>query len=177
LAQTKEQLPGFEDVRVVLPDLTFEQGHLDIHLGGTSVRLLHMPGHSLDLIAVWLMGEGILFASDNMMPVPTLFDGDFDSLKQSLKQMLNMDLECVVQGHGEVILRGEINMVLESNLAYLDAIRRRVGEAIDNGVDEESLDEITIESCGKSRIPLNGLVSDLHHANLMHLYQNLRNGG
>lgn len=177
LTQTKEQMAGFEDVRIVLPDLTFEQGHLDIHLGGTSVRLLHMPGHSLDLVGVWLMQEGILFASDNMMPVPTLFDGDFENLQQSLKQMLKMDLECVVQGHGEVILRGEVNTVLESNLAYLDAIKQRVGEAVNNGVNEEGLEEITIESCGKSRIPLNGLVSDLHHANLLYLYHSLRNGG
>jgi hypothetical protein len=30
--------------------------------------------------------------------------------------------------------------------------------------------EITIESCGKSRIPLNGLVQQLHTANLYSLY-------
>ena len=37
----------------------------------------------------------------------------------------------------------------------------------------ESLNEITIEECGKSRIPLNGLVQDLHLANLHRLYEKL----
>lgn len=177
LAQTKEQLAGFDDVRIVLPDLTFEQGHLDIHLGGKSVRLLHMPGHSNDLIGVFLEDEGILFASDNMMPVPTLFDGDYDSLTSSLQQMVNMRLECIVQGHGEVVLRGEVDDLLRSNLAYLKAIRQRVSQTIAEGGDIESLESISIESCGKSRIPLNGLVSELHHANLLYLYQSMSNGG
>jgi hypothetical protein len=39
-----------------------------------------------------------------------------------------------------------------------------------------TLENITIESCGKSRIPLNGFVSDLHQANLRRLYQEMSNG-
>ena len=34
--------------------------------------------------------------------------------------------------------------------------------------------EIDIESCGKSRIPLNGLVTQLHTANLLALYDRLK---
>jgi hypothetical protein len=40
-----------------------------------------------------------------------------------------------------------------------------------------TLENITIESCGKSRIPLNGFVTDLHRANLRRLYMDMSNGG
>jgi hypothetical protein len=36
--------------------------------------------------------------------------------------------------------------------------------------------EISIESCGKSRIPLNGLVQQLHAANLLSLYDRMAGG-
>jgi hypothetical protein len=44
----------------------------------------------------------------------------------------------------------------------------------DGGI--EALQSIDIESCGKSRIPLNGLVQDLHEANVYTLYQQLSDG-
>ncbi len=177
LMQTKAQLPGFEQVEIVLPDLTFEEGYLDLHVGDKTLRLMHMPGHSSDIIGVLLLKEHILFASDNMMPVPTLFDGDYDDLVASLEQIQEMELDCIVQGHGEVILRGEVAEVLHSNLNYLRTIRQRVCQLCDSGQPAERLQAISIESCGKSRIPLNGLVVDLHQANLLRLYKALTNGG
>jgi hypothetical protein len=84
-----------------------------------------------------------------------------------------MNPDFVVQGHGEVILRGEIESLIESDLIYLDCIQERVTDFLASGRPEEALSTITIESCGKSRIPLNGLVSDLHLANLRKLYQEL----
>lgn len=177
LSQTKAQLPGFEDVEIVLPDLTFEEGYLDLHVGDKTLRLMHMPGHSPDMIGVLLVKEHILFASDNMMPVPTLFDGDYDDLVASLEQIKELELDCIVQGHGEVVLRGEVDDVLRSHLNYLRAIRQRVCQLCDKGQPADSLQSITIESCGKSRVPLNGLVVDLHQANLMRLYKSLSNGG
>ncbi len=41
------------------------------------------------------------------------------------------------------------------------------------GEPEASLENISIESCGKSRIPLNGFVADLHQANLRKLYHSM----
>ncbi|MEZ4767163.1 MAG: hypothetical protein R2844_01900 [Caldilineales bacterium] len=35
----------------------------------------------------------------------------------------------------------------------------------------ETLLKTSIEQCGKSRIPLNGVVQQLHRANLYYLYQ------
>lgn len=175
LAQTQAELPGFEEVEIVLPDMTFAGGHLDIHLGGQTFRLLHLPGHSPDIVGVLLLNERILFASDNMMPVPTLFDGDFDDLCRSLQTMAELKPDCIVQGHGEVLLRGEVQDALQGSLDYLQHIHQGVSEALQKGKPAEFLNTITIESCGKSRIPLNGMAADLHQANLLHLYHLLGN--
>jgi hypothetical protein len=72
------------------------------------------------------------------------------------------------------VLRGEVDEVVQDNLDYLTIIRRHVERVIDRRFSIEALDEITIEICGKSRIPLNGLVQELHRANLYALYHELQ---
>jgi glyoxylase-like metal-dependent hydrolase (beta-lactamase superfamily II) len=123
---------------------------------------------------VLLREDRILFAGDMMMPLPHIVDGDIDDMVRSLQMVPQLGLENVVQGHGEVVLRGEIDESVKSHLKYLEAIRRKVQVAEKKGKPRESLREIDIESCGKSRIPLNGLVSQLHTANLLSLYDRLK---
>ncbi len=173
LEQMKAQTPDFEEVKIVLPEIIFDQGHMNLYLGGKTIRLLHRPGHSPDLICVLVINDRILFGSDTVMPVPTMFDGSIDNLANSLGSIKEMNLEAVVQGHGEVILRGEVQDLLQNDLAYLDNIRQAVQSVIERGESIATLENITIESCGKSRIPLNGFVNDLHQANLRKLYQEM----
>jgi cyclase len=173
LDQMKAQSAEFSNVSVVLPEMVFEQGDMTFHLADKTVTLYHLPGHSADLVGVWVADDRILFASDNMMPVPTIFDGHLPDLQRSLCAILEKNPDFVVQGHGEVILRGEIESLIESDLAYLNCIQERVADFLAADRPEEALATISIESCGKSRIPLNGLVADLHQANLRKLYQEL----
>jgi hypothetical protein len=83
----------------------------------------------------------------------------------------------MVQGHGEIILRGEVRDIVEVSLAYLDAIEAKVAQALEEdkgqgkGRGWEALEVDSIESCGLSRIPLNGLVQHIHVANLLGLYE------
>jgi glyoxylase-like metal-dependent hydrolase (beta-lactamase superfamily II) len=125
------------------------------------------------VISALVVNDRILFASDTVMAVPTIFDGNYDDLVRSLEGMLEMNLDSVVQGHGEVILRGEVAGLIRSDLDYLEKVRQAVERVIESGQSIAALENITIESCGKSRIPLNGFVTDLHQANLRRLYQEL----
>ena len=174
LEDMKSQSPEFDDVEIILPDLIFETGSLDVHLGGKTIRLEHCPGHSPDLVCVLVVNDRILFASDTVMPVPTIFDGSFADLSSSLNGMLEMNLDGVVRGHGEVILRGEVQDLINSDLSYLGNIRQAVSEVVERGDPEAMLERISIESCGKSRLPLNGFVTDLHQANLRKLFHEIR---
>ena len=176
LEQMKSQSPDFEEVEIILPTLIFDTGYLNIHLGGKTVRLSHTPGHSPDLINALVVNDRILFASDTVMPVPTMFDGSFEDLNETLQNMLEMSIDTMVRGHGEVILRGEVQDLIQSDLAYLESIKQAVDNVITKNEPLVTLESITIESCGKSRIPLNGFVSDLHQANLRKLFQEMSNG-
>lgn len=173
LEQMKGQSAEFTKAAVMLPDLIFDQGALNLHLGGKTVRLLHFPGHSADMVGVFIVNDRILFASDTLMAVPTMFDGNYDHLVHSLHSIMELGPDCVVQGHGEVILRGEVKSLIQSDLDYLSVIKNKVSDIVTSGKPISVLNKIAIESCGKSRLPLNGFVSDLHLANLRKLYHDL----
>jgi hypothetical protein len=63
--------------------------------------------------------------------------------------------------------------VVRASLSYLDAIEKLVSKAIKKGKSRDSLYEASIEDCGLSRIPLNGLVQQIHVANLLALYDRM----
>lgn len=174
LAEAQAQKPDLEEVKIILPELVFRDGVLNLYLGGKTVQLHYMPGHSMDLTGVYVTNNQILFASDNSMPVPTIFDGSYFALVNSMQKMLDLGPDTIVQGHGEVILRGEVQSAIQDDLDYLAKIKDEVTAVLDNNQSPDVLDTIDIESCGKSRIPLNGLVSDLHRANLYRLYDELQ---
>jgi cyclase len=111
-----------------------------------------------------------------VMPVPYFVWGDREDFIQSLRKVLEFNLESIVQGHGEVLLRGEIREAVQSSIKYLNVIYERVARLVEAGGGVEALRRIDIESCGKSRIPLNGLVQDLHQANLYSLYEKMTGG-
>ncbi|MCO5182344.1 MAG: MBL fold metallo-hydrolase [Anaerolineae bacterium] len=173
LEQMKQQYSEFADIEIVLPNLIIYDGTLDINIGGKTLRMMQLPGHSADVIGVFVDNNSTLFASDTMMPVPTVFDGNFDDMIASMKKLLDYEPETIVQGHGEVILRGEIERAIQDNIDYLHTIRSKVAKLVAAGKPESALDSITVESCGKSRIALNGLVTELHYANLLDMYRQM----
>lgn len=171
LATAQQSSSELREIELALPQLVFETGSMTIYLGNKTLELRHSPGHSPDSIVVLVKEDRVLFAADTMMPVPYFVDGDYDDFIVSLNALKDGGFENVVQGHGEVVLRGEVEEVIQGNLDYLEIIHQHVEDAIDGGQGPEALDEITIEMCGKSRIPLNGLVQDLHYANIHTLYE------
>ncbi|GAB4573566.1 MAG: MBL fold metallo-hydrolase [Anaerolineae bacterium] len=172
--EARRNSSDFSDVRVVLPSMVFRTGTLTVHLGNKSVELWHSPGHSPDSVVCLIREDRILFAADTLMPVPYFVDGSYDDFVNSLKNLQNRGFECVVQGHGEVVLRGEIESKLQSDLDYLACLKKQVEKAMTYKNHERQLAKIDIERCGKSRIPLNGIVQDLHRANVRTLYNQYR---
>ena len=173
LVEAKLQMPELEDVNIVLPDIVYNDGIMSLHIGGKTLQLHHFPGHSPDISAVFIVNERILFASDNAMPVPTILDGGYQDLVDSMHGMLALNPDMVVRGHGEVMLRGEVTAWIEDDLRYLEEIKTAVTRVIEKGQSPDVLDQTNIEDFGKSAIPLNGLVIDLHQANLHRLYEEL----
>jgi glyoxylase-like metal-dependent hydrolase (beta-lactamase superfamily II) len=173
LEEAKAEAPELEEVLIRLPDITFEDGDMGLQLGGKVVRLIHAPGHTADMVMVYVEDPRVLFAADNLMPVPSIVDGDPDVLRISLHKINELQVENLVQGHGEVILRGEVPDVVQASLDYLDVIEAKVANIIESGKGREALRRITIEQCGLSRIPLGGLVQQIHQSNLIALYDQM----
>lgn len=174
LAQAQSSTPELRDVQVVLPHMVLENGTMSVHLGNKTVELSHSPGHSPDSIVCLVKEDRVLFAGDTLMPVPYFVDGSYEDFVTSLCALRNGGYENVVQGHGEVILRGEVEEKIQSDLNYLEHIHHHTEKVLNRGRSLSELYNLDIESCGKSRIPLNGLVQELHRANLSALYQILQ---
>ena len=84
-----------------------------------------------------------------------------------------MGLENIIQGHGDIILRGEIDNFIKDNINYLSNIRKVVRKASRRKYPLEIMDEATVETCGKSRVLIGGLAAELHKRNLRALYRKL----
>ena len=167
----QEHNRDLRDVRLVLPDIVMDGGALSLRVGKRTLQLMSFPGHSGDGIGVLLIEDRVLFSGDAMMPIPYVVDGEYDDLVASIKRIPRLKLENLVQGHGEVILRGEIPNAVRANLNYLAAIQRHVNKASRRKDPEGYLATVTIEECGKKRIDLGGLGPSLHSRNLLALYR------
>jgi cyclase len=175
LLEAKAQTPALAGVELRIPQLVFEVDLL-LRLGEKTIHLMHSPGHSPDGIMVHIREDKVLVASDVVTPVPLVVRGDLDELARSLKEIKTLNLENVIQGHGGVLLRGEIDETVDSSIAYLRCINKNVKAIVDKGLPRSELANIDIEDCGRSRIPLGGLVQRLHMANLEYLYTQMTNG-
>ena len=173
LESARKQNPTFRQVKIVPPHITFSDGGLTLRVGKKNLILSPAPGHSKDGVAVLVEEDRVLFAGDAFMPLPYVVDGDIEILASTIKAIGKMGLENIIQGHGDIVLRGEIEDAVKENLAYLSAIRKAVRAAARKRNPLEALAGIDIESCGKNRIHLGGLAEDLHKRNLRFLYKQL----
>jgi cyclase len=174
LETAKRQNPALRQVKIVLPQMTFADGEITLRVGKKNLIISPALGHSKDGIAVLVEEDRILFAGDSFMPLPYIVDGEIDDIMASIKRVGRMGLENIVQGHGDVILRGEIEAAVRENLNYLSAIKRSVKAVSRRKNAEELLENITIENCGKSRVYLGGLAQTLHQRNLRALLQQMQ---
>jgi glyoxylase-like metal-dependent hydrolase (beta-lactamase superfamily II) len=174
LEAAQKQNAALRQVKIVLPHLTFAAGEMNLRVGKKNLNILPAPGHSSDGIAVLVEEDRILFAGDAFMPLPYIVDGDIDDIAASIKKIGRMGLENIVQGHGDIILRGEIDAAVRENLTYITNIKKFAKAASRRKSVDEALDSIRIESCGKSRVHLGGLAEDLHKRNLQALIRRAR---
>jgi glyoxylase-like metal-dependent hydrolase (beta-lactamase superfamily II) len=173
LESARRQNPAFKQVKLVYPHLTFEGGDLSLRIGKKNLILTHTPGHSRDGISVLVEEDRVLFAGDAFLPLPYVVDGDPDVLSETIRKIGKMGLENIIQGHGDIILRGEIDDAVQENLNYLNNVRKAVRAAVRRKNPLEVLSTIDIESCVKSRVYLGGLAEELHKRNVRFLFKQI----
>jgi cyclase len=171
MEDVRKQNPLFKQSKIVLPQVVFHQGALNLRVGKKNLAVSPSTGHSSDGLSIFVEEDRVLFAGDAFMPLPYLVDGNIDEMTTSIKKIGRMGLENIIQGHGDVILRGEIEAAVKENLAYLSTIRKIAKAAARRREPQEYMDEMNVESCGKSRVHLGGLAEGLHRNNLLFLYR------
>jgi glyoxylase-like metal-dependent hydrolase (beta-lactamase superfamily II) len=177
LARTQSTSSDFADVEIVLPHILFED-RMTLHLGNRTISLWHSPGHSLDSLVCAIEEEQILFAADTVMPIPHFVNGHYEAILASIEVLRGRNYDIIIQGHGEVILRGEIESRLQEDVEYLRKLHSAVDRAVSTTPNparlSKALEGIKIEACGKSKILLNGAAQTLHRQNVLALAQQRR---
>ena len=168
LERAKVASPEMRAVELVLPTSVFETNYL-LQVGNKTLELWSTPGHSPDLIVCHVKEDRVFLGADTVMPLPHFVDGSFDDLLAALETLSGAQYENVIQGHGEVILRGEIGDKLRSDIDYLHLLDKAVDAALHRPMRDPALAAINIESCGKSPVLLNGAAVQLHHQNVLAL--------
>ncbi len=146
LETARRQNNALRQVKIVLPHMTFSSGELTLRVGKKNLTIISTLGHSQDGIAVLVEEDRVLFAGDAFMPLPYVVDGDLEDISASIRKIGRMGLENIIQGHGDIILRGEIEAAVKENLNYLSLLKKNVKAALRRRNPEEMLETITIES-------------------------------
>ena len=174
LETARKQNAAFRQVKIVLPHLTFDSGQLSLRVGKKNLILMPAAGHSEDGISVLVEEDRVLFAGDAFMPLPYVVDGDLDDIAASIRKIGRMGLENIVQGHGDIILRGEIDAAVKENLNYIANIKKFSKAAARRKESADPLEGAGLEESGKSRVYLGGLAEQLHRRNILELVNRAR---
>jgi len=90
-----------------VPDVRVADGEV-LEVGGLRLRCVHAPGHTAGHLCVFLEGERVLFAGDNVLGVGTAAigpppHGDMAEYIRSLRKMQSLDAALLCPGHGPVV--------------------------------------------------------------------------
>ncbi len=172
LARAKSASTELRQLEVVLPHVTFAE-RMTLAVGEKTLDLWEAPGHSPDGIVCLVRDERILLAGDALMSLPFFVDDSFDAIMATLTMLSTGTYETIVQGHGDIILRGEIDERLREDRRYLERLRAAVDAALVAPTSDDALAAalatIDIEACGKNRVLLGGAAERLHRQNVLAL--------
>lgn len=174
LQQARESDPDFNEVRLRLPTVTFDTGEFFVNAGNRTFKLFPLPGHTADNIGVFIEEDEVLITGDAVMAIPIIADGDWEEEINTLKRIKDMQPDTVVQGHGEVILRGEVDVVMDLYIDYLHCVREQAEQVLRKGRDRKEIWDIPLEACGLERVPLGIASHQLHVANILSVYDKLK---
>jgi glyoxylase-like metal-dependent hydrolase (beta-lactamase superfamily II)/8-oxo-dGTP pyrophosphatase MutT (NUDIX family) len=123
--------PEWQDA-TFMPDTPLAHGQR-IELGtNTTLHVVHTPGHASNHLCYLLEQEKLLFTGDHLMQGSTVVinppDGDMQAYLQSLRALLDIDLEWLAPGHG--FLLDQPHAVVRKTVAHRLQREAKVVEAL-----------------------------------------------
>lgn len=164
--EIEKQIPGWAERweveaeearrRVVWPTHTYRD-EFRIDLGGLHVWLFPTPGHSPDGVSAYVEEHRLLFAGDSVVTgiVAAIGAGDSEVLEASLYRLLEVDVDVLVPGHGEVLHGADVvKDWIRWEAGYLARVREAVGKGLADGASaDEIADGIGYDAYIGSRLP------------------------
>jgi len=116
----------FAGITLTLPTRTFE-GRLNLDVAGTAVELIEVgPAHTRGDVLVHVPAARTIYTGDILFidGTPIVWAGPVSNWIDACDLMLEMDLECIVPGHGPVTDHEGVRRVRDY-LAYVDEEARK----------------------------------------------------
>ena len=85
---------------------------MSLKVGKKTLNIFSSPGHSDDGISILIEEDRVLFAGDAFLPLPYIVNGNLENNIATFNQFSTLTLENIIQGHGDIILRGEIESAI-----------------------------------------------------------------
>lgn len=119
LAQKRQEQPHrYAQVLLNPPDVTFATA-MTLDLGGLTLELHHLPGHTEDCLVAYVPEQRLLLAGDCAEdPLPLLNSGPLDGWIHDLRAWAARDVDTVVPSHGAI----SDPALLRENAAYLERL-------------------------------------------------------
>lgn len=159
------------------PDWQFSEA---LMLPDYGVQMYHTPGHSPDMISVFLPDEGILLAGDNVLnsngdliAIPYFYWGDATQMLHSLNWMDQQDWDVLIPGHGKPVGHDK----LKQDIVYLTNLLAKVENwLIDIPKEQQSIEQLQIDIPTSACLPgtkeADFWVPSMHQFNLKRLLAN-----
>ncbi|APR82631.1 Metallo-beta-lactamase family protein [Minicystis rosea] len=98
---------------VARPTEVFADEVRDLSLGGTTIRLMHLPySHTDGLLMAYLPKERVLFEVDiiwlHQLPPPGVPDMSFAGVRRATEMMLALDFDTLVPAHGPIGTKADV---------------------------------------------------------------------
>jgi len=104
----KQMTPYYGDILGsggVEPDILFKEGTLEV--GDVTLNIFHTPGHSPGSICIYWPDKKVLFSGDLLFSGSIgrtdLPGGNGEKLKESIKRLMDLEIEYLLPGHGEIL--------------------------------------------------------------------------
>jgi glyoxylase-like metal-dependent hydrolase (beta-lactamase superfamily II)/8-oxo-dGTP pyrophosphatase MutT (NUDIX family) len=132
--------PEWQDT-IFKPDTRLAHGERVVLGNDCTLRVIHTPGHASNHLCFLLEQEKLLFTGDHLMQGSTVVinppDGDMQAYLQSLRALLDEDLEWLAPGHGFLIdkphqvVHKTVAHRLQREAKVVDALRSLKQGAVD----------------------------------------------
>lgn len=134
-ADIKAELPEPRDVRIIAPDMVFEQT-LTLHPGDVSCRIQHVGGdHAADSCVMQILPDRVLFLGD------CLYDAIYTPVRHYTRQRLFPLIDTLLTFEADLYIEGHSDTVM-SRAEFIDLTdkMRRAAALIDqHGPDEQTV--------------------------------------